>query len=68
MRKVDQVEKSGGDIRSLGPPPETSAAADDRIQCPHCGRKYASGTNILVTFPYLLRTCCETYTEMQRYN
>ncbi len=57
MRKLAKVEKAGGDIRSLGPPPETSSAADDRIQCPHCGRKYAAGTNNFKNMPNFKRTC-----------
>jgi len=41
-RKMAQAKKDGVAISSLPPPPATSAEADDRIECPHCARKFNS--------------------------
>ena len=38
-RKLAEAQKAGIDIATLPPPPE--AAADDRVSCPHCKRKFA---------------------------
>ncbi|KAH9492888.1 hypothetical protein Btru_032552 [Bulinus truncatus] len=37
-KKVTQIEKEGGDLRSLAPPPRT--IDPNLIPCPHCGRKF----------------------------
>ena len=37
-RKMDQVEKAGGDIRKMAPPPPSNQAG--LVPCPHCGRKF----------------------------
>eukprot|EP01017_Pseudomicrothorax_dubius_P038546 TRINITY_DN5791_c0_g2_i3.p1 TRINITY_DN5791_c0_g2~~TRINITY_DN5791_c0_g2_i3.p1 ORF type:complete len:611 (+),score=103.21 TRINITY_DN5791_c0_g2_i3:105-1937(+) len=43
MRNMKQVQAAGGDIRSM-PPPPSSKMSDDRVPCPHCGRKFAEET------------------------
>ena len=40
MKKVKAVEKAGGDVRSLDPPP--SSNTDHLVPCPYCGRKFAT--------------------------
>jgi hypothetical protein len=42
-KEYQQAINSGADIRSL-PPPPTFDAPDDRVECPHCGRKFAELT------------------------
>ena len=37
-RKLAQAEKDGVDISTLPPPP--AQADDDRVECPHCNRKF----------------------------
>ncbi|KAK0059844.1 trichohyalin [Biomphalaria pfeifferi] len=37
-KKVTQIEKEGGDLRNLAPPPRT--IDPDLVPCPHCGRKF----------------------------
>lgn len=37
-RKVSQVEKTGGDIRAMAPPPQSSNVGF--TPCPYCGRKF----------------------------
>ncbi|CAL1527587.1 unnamed protein product [Lymnaea stagnalis] len=37
-KKVTQIEKEGGDLRSLAPPPRT--VNPDLVPCPHCGRTF----------------------------
>ena len=37
-RKLAQAEKAGVDISTLPPPP--AQADDDRVECPHCNRKF----------------------------
>ncbi|XP_059160336.1 zinc finger C2HC domain-containing protein 1C-like [Physella acuta] len=37
-KKVTQIEKEGGDLRSLAPPPTT--VDPDLVPCPHCGRTF----------------------------
>ena len=37
-RKLAQAEKAGIDISTLPPPP--TPTADDRVECPHCNRKF----------------------------
>ena len=37
-RKLAQAEKAGIDISTLPPPP--SQTSDDRVECPHCNRKF----------------------------
>ena len=39
-RKLAKAEKEGIDISTLGPPPRETH--DDRVECPHCGRKFNS--------------------------
>lgn len=39
-RKMAEAKKNGIALSSLPPPPATSAEADDRIECPHCQRKF----------------------------
>lgn len=37
---VDKYTREGRDLRDLPPPPAPAAELDDRVQCPHCGRKF----------------------------
>merc|ERR1712039_443510 len=39
-KKMAQAKKDGISLASLPPPPATLAEADDRIECPHCSRKF----------------------------
>ena len=42
-KEYQQAINAGVDVRSL-PPPPTFDAPDDRVECPHCGRKFAELT------------------------
>ncbi len=42
-KEYQQAINAGVDVRSL-PPPPTFDAPDDRVECPHCGRKFAEMT------------------------
>ncbi len=42
-KEYQQAINNGVDVRSL-PPPPTFDAPDDRVECPHCGRKFAEMT------------------------
>lgn len=39
-RMVDQYVKDGKPLSSLPAPPPTDPALDDRVACPHCGRRF----------------------------
>jgi hypothetical protein len=39
-RMVERFQREGRDLRDLPPPKPTPAEADDRVPCPHCGRKF----------------------------
>lgn len=39
-RMVDQCVKEGKPLSSLPAPPPTDPALDDRVACPHCGRRF----------------------------
>ncbi|CAE7810571.1 zc2hc1a [Symbiodinium sp. CCMP2592] len=41
-RIVDQHVKDGKSLRNLPPPPPTDPSLDDRVPCPHCGRRFGS--------------------------
>lgn len=40
-RLVAKFKREGRSLADLPPPKPTDAALDDRIPCPHCGRKFA---------------------------
>ena len=40
-RELAAAKAAGVDIGKMPPPPATSAEADDRVECPHCFRKFA---------------------------
>lgn len=40
MRKIKAAQEAGISLRDLPPPPSTSSHHDDRVPCPHCGRKF----------------------------
>merc|ERR1712125_141681 len=39
-RVVDQFVKEGRPLSELPPPKATAPELDDRVQCPHCSRKF----------------------------
>ena len=39
-RQAAQAQKAGIPLSALPPPPPAATEFDDRVPCPHCGRKF----------------------------
>jgi hypothetical protein len=48
-KKLQHVEKMGGDIRTLEPPPQMQTMKEAMVPCPYCGRNFSERISVINT-------------------